>query len=391
MEPTGSGESLLAVDDDVDFRDLYKLGLEAAGYKVTTASNAAKALERIAGETFDLVITDLNMPGEFGGDELVRRVKAACPRTELIVLTGAPTLATAIATLKDGAYDYVFKPVIIEHLKTVVRRCLDHRRLREELSSERALRQELKAAYEELQKVEQLKESILARLSHELRTPLFEIGLCLNTLKNAYGDHEKTPDPEKLEKKVDMARTAAQRLERTVANLMTLSEFGGSLPEVETTAVDLEALCQGVVEGLRPLWEPRGLRLSVLFDPEVRPIQGTPALLAKALEHLVHNAILFSRKGDPIEIRGRMARGYVRVEVSDKGEGIPESEFDHVFDSFYQVANYLTRKVDGLGLGLAIARRIVEAHHGRVSVSSQLGQGSTFTVTLPSGSDPEPL
>ncbi|MBI3551423.1 MAG: hybrid sensor histidine kinase/response regulator [Elusimicrobia bacterium] len=375
--PTKPGERILAVDDDESFLDIYKTGLQSAGYEVTTASSGAEAVALAAREDFDLVITDLSMPGEFDGQEVVRRVKAARPKTELIVLTGTPTLASAIATLKDGAYDYVFKPVVIEHLKSVVRRCLDHHRLREELSSERALRQELKIAYEELQKVEKLKEGILARLSHELKTPLFQIVLGLNVLKDAQVDLEKA------RRTVEIATLACSRLERTLSNLLALAEFGQAVPEVGTTAVDVEALCRGVVEGLRALWERRNLRVSVAFEPKVRAVRGTPELLSKAFEHLVHNAILFSPQGESVEIRGKMTAGFVKVAVSDKGEGIPESEFDEIFDSFYQVANYLTRKVDGLGLGLAIARRIVEAHGGSVMVASRLGQGSTFTVALP--------
>mgnify|MGYP001572502879 CR=1 FL=1 len=147
--------------------------------------------------------------------------------------------------------------------------------------------------------------------------------------------------------------------------------------------VNLRALCERTVERLKPLWQPRGIKMTVNFSASMKTIPGDEALLSQALNHLVNNAILFNRPGGSVRIEGVMDLDEARLTFSDTGEGIPESEFAKIFDSFYQVANFLTRKVDGIGLGLSITRRIVEAHGGHIRVMSKLNEGTTFTVRLP--------
>lgn len=368
-------ERVLIVDDDESLLEVCEVALRQAGYEVAVEGSGSRGLKRVEQEAFDLVLTDLQMPGDVDGHGVVLGVKARRPGTEVVVMTGAPTLKTAIATLKDGAYDYIIKPFSVDHLKAVVRRCLDHHRLRRDLAGERALRQELETAYKELQKVEELKESFLARLSHELRTPLTEMLMALSLM-------ESKPEGKYL----DIAKTGAKRLERTLSDLLAFVDLQKpQAPELKRP-VDLEALLRGTVERLRPFWEPRRLEVALRFEPGLPAVSGDPALLEKAFEHLVHNAVVFNRQGGSVQVSGRAVHDRVEVSVADTGEGIPAEQFDQVFDSFYQIANYMTRKVDGLGLGLAITRRIVEAHGGEIGVSSKLGEGSVFRVRLPPAS-----
>lgn len=365
-------ERVLIVDDDESLLEVCEVALRQAGYEVAVEGSGGRGLKRVEAEAFDLVLTDLQMPGDVDGHGVTLGVKALRPGTEVIVMTGAPTLKTAIATLKDGAYDYIIKPFSVDHLKAVVRRCLDHRRLRHDLAGERALRQELESAYRELQKVEELKEAFLARLSHELRTPLTEMLMALSLM-------ETKPEGKYL----DIAKAGAKRLERTLSDLLAFVDLQKPQEPGLKRPVDLEALLRATVERLRPLWEPRKLEVSLRFEPGLPAASGDPALLEKAFEHLVHNAVMFNRQGGSVRVAGRAAQDRVEVSVQDTGEGIPPEQFDQVFDSFYQIANYMTRKVDGLGLGLAITRRIVEAHGGEIGVSSKLGEGSVFRVRLP--------
>lgn len=367
-------ESLLVVDDDESLLDVCETGLRLAGYRVATEPSGERALKRLEADAFDLVLTDLQMPG-MDGQAVVRWVKARRPSIEVIVMTATPTLQTAVATLKEGAYDYLLKPFGADHLVASVRRCLDHRRLRMELGGERALRRELEAAYQELQKVEKLKEAFLARVSHELKTPLSELMLSLHMItEKGAGSAEKY---------LVLARSGARRLSKTVENLLDFVELQQSDLPLERVSVDLERECRRVVERLRPLWEPRRVDVSVAFEPAGLEAPGDAALLAKAFEHLLHNAVVFNREGGEAWVRGSRQGDEAELLFEDTGEGIPESEQERVFDSFYQIADYLTRKVEGLGLGLASTRRIIEAHGGRVGVSRRSGGGSVFRVRLP--------
>lgn len=375
------------IDDDESVRELCCVAFRLEGFEVEAADSGEKGVARLEGPPFDVVLTDLFMPGKLDGQGVVRAVKARYPSTEVVVMTAVPTLRSAIATLKDGASDYVVKPFETDHLKVVVRRALEYRRMRRELDTERSMRQELASAYAELQKVEELKESFLSRISHELRTPLSELLTAVDLMEQIAGT---TSDPRKLEKYLTLSKAGAKRLETTLSDLLAFVELQRQQTLQQVRPVDLEVLCRESVAKLRPLWEPRRLQVKIRFDAGSTHVAGDAALLARALEHLLHNAIVFNREGGRVSAEGKVEGPSVLLSIADTGEGIPEGEFDKIFDSFYQVANYLTRKVGGLGLGLAITRRIVEAHGGEIAVTSRVGEGTAFRVRFPLPA-PEPF
>jgi len=376
-------ETILVVDDDEGQLEFCEATLTLAGYQVKTAETGDRALKQLDAATFDLVLTDLMLPGKTDGHGVVMAVKSHYPTTEVIVMTAAPTLKTAIATLRDGAYDYVIKPLDSDAMIAAVRRCLDHRRLKADLEGERTLRRELETAYQELQKVERLKEAFLARASHELNTPMAELGIAIQLLAASAANWPEGEGRKCAEKYVDMALQGIAQLRKTLEDVLVFVDLQkrGAMGKLEP--VDVEALCWEIVEQMRTLWEPRRLTVSVAFQAGAPPVLGNRDLLAKAFRHLVHNAVVFNREGGKVEVKGSFLPKHLRVAFSDTGEGIPESELHKIFDSFYQVADYLTRKVGGMGLGLAITRRIVEAHGGEITVSSRHGEGTTFTVFLP--------
>lgn len=373
-------ERVLVVDDDEGLLDLCATSFQLAGYQVEKASSGEGGLKRLDAAAFDLVLTDLFMPGKVDGHGLLRAIKGRFPSTEVIVMTAVPTLKTAIDSLKDGACDYVIKPFETDHLMVIARRALEARRLRRELDGERAMRQELAEAYKELQKVEQLKESFLARISHELRTPLSELMAAVELMEEAAGP---PADSEKLVRYVRLSKAGAARMERVVSDLLAFVELQRRTVVEGSQPVELELVCRKAAEKLRPLIERQRLGFELQFPAGLAPVAGNEELLTQAFEHVIHNAIIFNKEGGKITLQAWEQAGSVYVDVSDTGEGIPEQEFDRIFDSFYQIADYLTRRVGGLGLGLAITRRIVEAHGGHIDVTSRLGKGTTFQLRLP--------
>lgn len=374
--------SILLVDDDESLLELCDLALRDEGYEIVLAPTGDAALELLAKRAFDLVVTDLSMPGKTDGHGVVLAVKTRYPSTEVIVMTGVPTLRTAIDTLKDGAYDYITKPLHLEGMKATLRRCLDHRRLRHDLDNEQEMRRELESTYRELQKVEELKAGFLSRISHEIRTPLHQLGLALKSAEEAAAG-TAGPEAERLRSCIDLSKRGAARLDRTLAELLAFVDLQQGMTLAAHEPVDLAALCRDAADHLRPVWEPLRLEVRVDFPPGTGTVEGDPAMLRTAFMHLLHNAMVFNREGGRVDVLARAHPGALEVTVRDTGEGIPESEFKHLFDSFYQIANYLTRKVQGLGLGLAITRRIIEAHGGEIGVSSEAGKGTSFRVLLP--------
>jgi len=140
-----------------------------------------------------------------------------------------------------------------------------------------------------------------------------------------------------------------------------------------------------IVNHYKSVWQERGIRIVFNFDQNMKPIEVDPNLMETVFKHLLLNSIQFNSKGGTIKIQAQAREnGNSIVSFEDSGIGIPPEKLPQIFDSFFQVADYLTRKVGGLGLGLAIVKKIVDMHGGTIFVNSQLGKGSKFTVILPS-------
>lgn len=375
-----SKESILVVDDDESLLELCAIGLSRLGYDVSKADHGETALKSIDSKDYDLILTDFHMPGSIDGFGVLKAAKTKHSDTEVIVMTAMPTLQTAISTLKEGASDFIIKPFKFDHLSVVVRKCLDNRILRQELSNERALRGELENAYKELQKVEQLKESFLARVSHEIRTPLSQVLLALQILDEAV---EKETQGNRSRQYLNLAMAGANRLDKTMTDLLGFVDLQRQPELGKIGPCDLQCICEEVSEKLKPISIAKKVSISINFEPAAAKAIGDPLLLSQAFQHLIHNGILFNKEGGSVRVEGKLSGERIRVQVIDNGDGIPQNEFKNIFDSFYQIALYLTRKVEGLGLGLAITRRIIEAHGGEIVVGSKEGEGSTFTILLP--------
>jgi signal transduction histidine kinase len=367
---------VLVVDDEESVRALCRRTLAGPDRRVRTAPDAASALERLREERADVVLTDLSMPGAMDGAALTEEIRRLYPETDVIVMTGYPALETAVPTLKSGAYDYLVKPFSPEFLRSTVSRCFGKRQLKAELGRERRLREELQAAYQELQKVEGMKDGFLARVNHELRTPLAPIVLALRMLEaEALGGRAK--------RFVGIVRESVDRLRETIEALLLFAEIRQPDPGFYRTELELGAVMRRLVETYRPIWEERGVAVEVVWPAGGDRAWACPKLVEAAFSHLLLNAVQFNRRGGRVSIEGRSSGDGWLVSVADTGAGIPADKIGRVFDTFYQTAEYLTREVGGLGLGLSIVRRVAELHGGTVTVRSREGEGSRFELWLP--------
>lgn len=370
-------ERILLVDDDEAWLDFCRLALEAAGFAPETAPSGNAALKAVETKEYDLVVTDLQMPPPGDGQAVTLGVKARWPGTDVVLMTAAPTVESAVAVLKDGACEYLIKPFPAEALSAVVNKLLEARRHRAELALERRLRAELEAAYGELKKLDKLKEGFLARVSHELNTPLAATLLAIGLLE------EEVAEGDPLRPHVNRARDAAQRLRRVIEDLLAFVDLQKAGAEVRGEPTRLDALVAEAAAGVERLAKTKGLTVTVEAPPDLPPVRVHPELARKAVDQLLKNAVYFNTAGGSIKVTVRRLQHWVCVAVADTGEGIPEAEQERVFDAFYQVAEYMTRRVGGLGLGLALVKRILEAHKGMVRLDSKPGQGTTVTLQFP--------
>ena len=222
---------------------------------------------------------------------------------------------------------------------------------------------------------ERLKDEFFALVSHELRTPLTSMLGYLDLVR----DEALSPDALDF---IEIIERNANRLQRVVGDLLFVARFdAGHIPILEGE-LDVRRLCDEALEAARPAADAAGVLL--LLDADRSAVmQGDRDRLGQTLDNLVNNAIKFTPSGGEVTLRLRDRGDSVVIDVIDSGEGIDPDEIGNIFKRFYRSGRVIRRAVPGAGLGLTIVQSIVEAHGGTVRVSSRLGRGSTFTVTLP--------
>lgn len=236
----------------------------------------------------------------------------------------------------------------------------------------------------ELTRLGRARRDFVANISHDLRTPLTTIRLLVETLqRGAAGDKELRPQlVERISTEVDV-------LERLAQELLDLSQIESGKALLKLAPVSLALVVDEVLAHLAPLSEGKGVTISSTVTPSIFVLADSEKL-SKVLTNLIHNAIKFTPKGGHIEVSARADEEWVQVSVADTGIGIPAQELPRIFERFYTIDRTRKRSDSGMGLGLAIAKHIVEAHGGRIWAQSEEGRGSTFYFTVPRA-EPSPF
>lgn len=379
---------VLIADDDEAWAGVCQTALRRLGYESVVAFSRKQALEHVdRNGFFDFALVDLNFPSEEDGAAVIYGISQASPETDPILMTATPTLGSAIDILREGASDYIIKPFTEDYLGTILERCCTARAARKDLDVANRLREELKAAYGELQETERLKDAFLSRVSHELNTPLTYVSMAVGLLEEQMEDRD---DPD-LSRNISRAREGVEGLHKTINDLLAFVDLQKPDLEFVKRPFDLGALLDGVIGKHRRLAQAKKLPLSLVAAPGMT-IEGDALLLERAFGQLVVNALNFNREGGSVDVLANPKADWITVRVVDRGKGIPADKIGRIFESFYQAADYLTREVGGLGLGLSITKRIIEAHGGVIGVESAEGQGTTVKVELPAaGTSPSLL
>jgi signal transduction histidine kinase len=227
--------------------------------------------------------------------------------------------------------------------------------------------------------LDRMKSRFVSNVSHELRTPLTTIKLCATMLRTGL--------PEKRDKYLNMLEQEVDRQARLVEDVLQISRIEAGRLEIKPRPVALHELAEAAIASRQMLAASRGLTLEDR-SAEPGPVALVdPERMTEVMNNLVENAIRYTLEGGKVVIStGREEAGerlWATLSVADTGIGIPEDELPHVFDRFFRGEKPQAMQVPGTGLGLSIVKEIVEMHGGHVTVKSQVGQGSTFTVWVP--------
>lgn len=252
------------------------------------------------------------------------------------------------------------------------------RRLRENdtmaIEDLRMRARELADAYQKLAEEEVIRRDLLTNLAHLLRTPLMSAGGFLQLIQKG------AVPPEQIPGTMDTISRNVQQISSLVNDILFIQEMDLILGKFQ--AVDMLALARAVLARYQDKAKEKGIKLNLFPGRSVPPISGDAGHLERALIALVDNAVKFSPDGGRVAIRLGQRAGMVSVAVSDTGIGILPEYLPHIFDRFYHVDRSSDQLFEGLGLGLAITRQVIEQHKGKLEVTSTPGKGSTFTMRL---------
>jgi signal transduction histidine kinase len=236
--------------------------------------------------------------------------------------------------------------------------------------------EETKRAYTELENLERKKSDFVAIASHELRTPLGIIVGHSTVLR-------ETVTEEALREQLDVIVRNANRLVKIVEDLSTVNSFEASASPLPQKQVDIEHLILDMLSTFREMAHKKKVHLAVDIQDRNMIVEGDAEKLNLALTNLVENALNYTDKNGHVLVTAEKLPGYIKVSVIDDGIGIPQESLARIFDKFYQVESHMTRRHGGMGLGLAVAKSMIEMHNGQIWVESVEGKGSNFQFLLP--------
>jgi signal transduction histidine kinase/uncharacterized protein (DUF302 family) len=387
---------LLAIDDDPDNRAFLTKAVSKQGFDIVAAPNATQARRQLDGRRPALIFLDVQMPEE-SGLSLLPQMLRDFPESVVVMMTAYGSEQVAAEALRGGADDYIAKPIDLRRLRELLERNLEKQRLRAERQSlvERlkdsnrylmrqhaALRQadeEILQVNRQLEQSSRYKSEFLANMSHELRTPLNAImgfsEILLDVTMNLTSG-ERTEFLRNI-------HSSGQHLLGLINDILDLAKIEAGKMDLHAEAMPVTQALQEVAAILEPMARQQGLQLKTVGVAEAGVIKADRSKFKQVLYNLLSNAVKFTPAPGTITVSVKDSAEQLTVSVEDTGIGMKPEDLPKLFREFEQIDGSYTRRYQGTGLGLALCRRFVEMHGGRIWAESQFGKGSIFTFTIP--------
>lgn len=362
------------VDDEINMcRALFDV-LEEEGFLVTTATNKNEAWRFLSNINFDLLLMDIRLRGE-DGIKLIQEVKETRPHMAVIIMTGYPSLDSAIEAARLGISDYLLKPISLESLMASIENALQKQQREVEKSQ---LAKRLEEANQRLSKMQETLNNSLKLVSlgkigpglfHEVKNLLGIMNVSLYYLKK----NLETQDP-KVKKHLEIIEKEIEHSNGIIMGLLNFSR----LQEQRVIPQDLNQLLEEALSLFEHELELKGIRIIKDYSPNLPLIFLEPDSIKQVFINLVLNAQEAMPRGGELRITTKKDESFILIKFSDTGCGIKRENLDKIFEPFFTTKD----NSGGMGLGLATSCEIIKRHKGQISVESQEGKGTIFTIRL---------
>ena len=372
---------ILVVEDEALVAQHIEEQLEDCGYKVTSQVSYGELVsDEVKYHDPDLVLMDIMLKGEINGIEAARQLKSFSD-VPVIFLTAYGDRSMFEKAKQTNPYGFLTKPFRPQELYAAIELAIIKNKGDIEHEIENKVSTEnMGKRQERSEKALSRKKSTLARMNHELRTPLNVI-IGFGSLLQTESEHSLTEQQKHYLKSIT---TAGFKLTDVVTGILELAEIEGGTIPVSIENLDVVPLIENLIKEMRPLAEKAGINIfnSLALQEKVLVVADARHL-NQVMMNLISNAIQYNKKDGSVLIEiGRADSNKVQIRVSDTGHGIPNEKLDTVFEPFNRLGREYST-IEGIGLGLSVARGLIKLMNGTILVESEVEKGTSFTIELP--------
>ncbi|MBN1426766.1 MAG: hybrid sensor histidine kinase/response regulator [Anaerolineae bacterium] len=376
---------ILIVDDTQENLDVLSMMLKNNGYTIQVANNGQQAIEAVHNSPPDLILLDILMP-DISGYEVCRQLKAdpALASIPVVFVSALDETLDKVQAFDIGGVDYIVKPFQVAEVLVRVETQLKVRQLQkkliEQIETKESINKQLVEANARLENLLKDREEILSILAHDLGNILAAMALKVDILKEYYA----SLTVEKISKHLDVLKEAKDQMVLIITRLLDVAQIDDKPIHVQLQPGFPGAIIAQVLEQYATLASEKHIALSYEGSKDDYQIQIDATLLGEVLSNLISNAIKYSLSNTSVTVRLFRDSQSVTIEVTDEGLGLSEEDHVRLFTKFARLSARPTGDEKSLGLGLYIAKKLVDAMGGTIRACSPgINQGSTFTVCLP--------